>query len=188
MTILEQMLGMLLPLRLYALTPESAVFAELSVYARALEHAAQRFEGLAQAAFIQTAPAQRLTVWERILGLHQENASLPERRAGILACLSLGPAGSTRGEIQTLLERAGFAGSLEEDYAAHTLRLLFGSSAADLAECAPAVHAIEQSLPAQLKIWANLPTANWDGLDASGTLFDAWDALALRWELQEETD
>lgn len=178
---------MLTPLRLYTLTPESAVYAELSVYAQGLEQAAQRLERLMQAAFIQTAPAGRLSVWERILGLHPESAALPERRAAILARLSLGPPGFTRGEIQALLERAGFSGSMEEDFAAHTIRLLFGSSAAGLAGCAPAVHAIEQSLPAQLKIWADLPAQNWDGLDAAGTPFEAWDALALRWELQEET-
>lgn len=188
MTILEQMIQMLTPLRLYTLAPDSAVHAELSAYALGLEQAMQRLDKLTQAAFIQTAPADRLSVWERLLGLHPENAALPERRAGILARLAPGPPGFTHGETHTLLEQAGFPGTLEEDFGAHTIRLLFGSGAGSLADCAPAVHAIEQSLPAQLKIWADLPPADWNGLDATGTPFDTWDALALRWELQEDTE
>ena len=94
MSILEQMTQTLLPLHLYALSPGSSVLAELSAYAQSLEKAAQRLERLTQAAFIQTAPSQRLAVWERVLGLHQEDAPLSERRAGILARLSLGPRAS----------------------------------------------------------------------------------------------
>jgi len=186
--ILEQMEQMLRPLRLYSLSPESRVHAELCAYAQGLEAAAQRVDRLTQAAFIQTAPTEQLSVWERILGLHQEDAALPERRAGILARLSLGPPGFTREETEGLLHRAGFSGSLEEDFTAATLRLRFGNGASDLASCAPAVHAIEQSLPAQLKIWADLPAKNWDALDAAATAFDSWDALSLRWELQEDDE
>lgn len=188
MSILEQMTQMLLPLHLYALSPGSSVFAELSAYAQSLEKAAQRLERLTQAAFIQTAPSQGLAVWERLLGLHQEDAPLSERRAGILARLSLGPPGFTRDEIRALLETVGFAGALEEDVSAHTIRLLFAGNAGTLTDCAPAVHAIERSLPAQLKIWADLPAENWDALDAAGTPFNVWDALSLRWELQEDTE
>lgn len=185
MNVLEQMVRMLLPLRLYALSPGSAIWAELSAYARGIEHAARRLDRLHQAAFLQTAPQQRLAVWERLLGLHPGDAGLEERRAGILARLSLGPPGFTREEILTLLGEAGFSGSVEEDFAMQTIRLFFGSGAQSLADCAPAVHAVEQSLPAQLKIWADLPAENWNALDTAGVPFDAWDALALRWELQE---
>ena len=77
---------------------------------------------------------------------------------------------------------------LEEDVSAHNIRLLFAGNAGTLTDCAPAVHAIERSLPAQLKIWADLPAENWDALDAAGTPFNVWDALSLRWELQEDTE
>lgn len=66
MPALEQMKQMLLPLRLYILSPESRVYAELCAYAQGLEAAQQRLDQLMEAAFIQTAPADRLAVWERI--------------------------------------------------------------------------------------------------------------------------
>jgi len=185
---LEQMKRMLLPLRLYTLSPESLVSAELCAYAQGLDAARQRLDRLMEAAFLQTAPAERLAVWERILGLHPQSAALPERRAAILARLSLGPPGFTRAETESLLEQAGFSGSLQEDCTAATLRLRFGGGAISLAGCAPLIHAIEQSLPAQLKIWADIPTKSWDALDAASTAFHEWDALALRWELQEENE
>lgn len=152
MPALEQMKQMLLPLRLYILSPESRVYAELCAYAQGLEAAQQRLDQLMEAAFIQTAPADRLAVWERILGLPAQSEGPLERRAAILARLSLGPPGFTRAETESLLEQAGFPGSLQEDCAAATLRLRFGGSTISFALCAPLVHAIEQSLPAQLKI------------------------------------
>ena len=155
MPALEQMKQMLLPLRLYILSPESRVYAELCAYAQGLEAAQQRLDQLMEAAFIQTAPADRLAVWERILGLPAQSEGPLERRAAILARLSLGPPGFTRAETESLLEQAGFPGSLQEDCAAATLRLRFGGSTISFALCAPLVHAIEQSLPAQLKIWAD---------------------------------
>ena len=168
MPALEQMKQMLLPLR--------------------LEAAQQRLDQLMEAAFIQTAPADRLAVWERILGLPAQSEGPLERRAAILARLSLGPPGFTRAETESLLEQAGFPGSLQEDCAAATLRLRFGGSTISFALCAPLVHAIEQSLPAQLKIWADIPAKSWDALDAADTAFHDWDALSLRWELQEENE
>ena len=60
MPALEQMKQMLLPLRLYILSPESRVYAELCAYAQGLEAAQQRLDQLMEAAFIQTAPADRL--------------------------------------------------------------------------------------------------------------------------------
>lgn len=152
MPALEQMKQMLLPLRLYILSPESRVYAELCAYAQGLEAAQQRLDQLMEAAFIQTAPADRLAVWERILGLPAQSDGPLERRAAILTRLSLGPPGFTRAETESLLEQAGFPGSLQEDCAAATLRLRFGGSTISFALCAPLVHAIEQSLPAQLKI------------------------------------
>lgn len=152
MPALEQMKQMLLPLRLYILSPESRVYAELCAYAQGLEAAQQRLDQLMEAAFIQTAPADRLAVWERILGLPAQSEGPLERRAAILTRLSLGPPGFTRAETESLLEQAGFPGSLQEDCAAATLRLHFGGSTISFALCAPLVHAIEQSLPAQLKI------------------------------------
>lgn len=56
MPALEQMKQMLLPLRLYILSPESRVYAELCAYAQGLEAAQQRLDQLMEAAFIQTAP------------------------------------------------------------------------------------------------------------------------------------
>lgn len=188
MPALEQMKQMLLPLRLYILSPESRVYAELCAYAQGLEAAQQRLDQLMEAAFIQTAPADRLAVWERILGLPAQSEGPMERRAAILARLSLGPPGFTRAETESLLEQAGFPGSLQEDCAAATLRLRFGGSTISFALCAPLVHAIEQSLPAQLKIWADIPAKSWDALDAADTAFHDWDALSLRWELQEENE
>lgn len=91
MPALEQMKQMLLPLRLYILSPESRVYAELCAYAQGLEAAQQRLDQLMEAAFIQTAPADRLAVWERILGLPAQSEGPLERRAAILARLSLGP-------------------------------------------------------------------------------------------------
>ena len=128
MPALEQMKQMLLPLRLYILSPESRVYAELCAYAQGLEAAQQRLDQLMEAAFIQTAPADRLAVWERILGLPAQSEGPLERRAAILARLSLGPPGFTRAETESLLEQAGFPGSLQEDCAAATLRLRFGGS------------------------------------------------------------
>lgn len=125
MPALEQMKQMLLPLRLYILSPESRVYAELCAYAQGLEAAQQRLDQLMEAAFIQTAPADRLAVWERILGLPAQSEGPLERRAAILARLSLGPPGFTRAETESLLEQAGFPGSLQEDCAAATLRLRF---------------------------------------------------------------
>lgn len=90
MPALEQMKQMLLPLRLYILSPESRVYAELCAYAQGLEAAQQRLDQLMEAAFIQTAPADRLAVWERILGLPAQSEGPLERRAAILARLSLG--------------------------------------------------------------------------------------------------
>ena len=55
MPALEQMKQMLLPLRLYILSPESRVYAELCAYAQGLEAAQQRLDQLMEAAFIQTA-------------------------------------------------------------------------------------------------------------------------------------
>ena len=188
MPALEQMKQMLLPLRLYILSPESRVYAELCAYAQGLEAAQQRLAQLMAAAFIQTAPAARLAVWASILGLTAQSAGPLERRAAILARLSLGPPGFTRAETESLLEQAGFSGSLQEDCAAATLRLRFGGSTISFALCAPLVHAIEQSLPAQLKIWADIPAKSWDALDAADTAFHDWDALSLRWELQEENE
>lgn len=108
MPALEQMKQMLLPLRLYILSPESRVYAELCAYAQGLEAAQQRLDQLMEAAFIQTAPADRLAVWERILGLSAQSEGPLERRAAILARLSLGPPGFTRAETESLLEQAGF--------------------------------------------------------------------------------
>ena len=48
--------------------------------------------------------------------------------------------------------------------------------------------AYAQGLPAQLKIWADIPAKSWDALDAADTAFHDWDALSLRWELQEENE
>ena len=115
MPALEQMKQMLLPLRLYILSPESRVYAELCAYAQGLEAAQQRLDQLMEAAFIQTAPADRLAVWERILGLPAQSEGPLERRAAILARLSLGPPGFTRAETESLLEQAGFPGSPQED-------------------------------------------------------------------------
>jgi hypothetical protein len=122
------------------------------------------------------------------LGLPAQSEGPLERRAAILARLSLGPPGFTRAETESLLEQAGFPGSPQEDCAAATLRLRFGGSTISFALCAPLVHAIEQSLPAQLKIWADIPAKSWDALDAADTAFHDWDALSLRWELQEEDE
>ena len=188
MPALEQMKQMLLPLRLYILSPESRVYAELCAYAQGLEAAQQRLDQLMEAAFIQTAPADRLAVWERILGLPAQSEGPLERRAAILARLSLGPPGFTRAETESLLEQPPIPGSPQEDCAAATLRLRFGGSAISFALCAPLVHAIEQSLPAQLKIWADIPAKSWDALDTADTAFHDWDALSLRWELQEEDE
>ena len=105
MPALEQMKQMLLPLRLYILSPESRVYAELCAYAQGLEAAQQRLDQLMEAAFIQTAPADRLAVWERILGLPAQSEGPLERRAAILARLSLGPPGFTRAETESLLEQ-----------------------------------------------------------------------------------
>ena len=52
MPALEQMKQMLLPLRLYILSPESRVYAELCAYAQGLEAAQQRLDQLMEAAFI----------------------------------------------------------------------------------------------------------------------------------------
>lgn len=90
MPALEQMKQMLLPLRLYILSPESRVYAELCAYAQGLEAAQQRLDQLMEAAFIQTAPADRLAVWERILGSlrrakgrwSEEPLFLPASRSG----------------------------------------------------------------------------------------------------------
>ena len=85
MPALEQMKQMLLPLRLYILSPESRVYAELCAYAQGLEAAQQRLDQLMEAAFIQTAPADRLAVWERILGLPAQSEGplfLPASRSG----------------------------------------------------------------------------------------------------------
>uniref|UniRef100_UPI003FEDE547 putative phage tail protein n=1 Tax=Candidatus Fimivicinus sp. TaxID=3056640 RepID=UPI003FEDE547 len=142
MPALEQMKQMLLPLRLYILSPESRVYAELCAYAQGLEAAQQRLDQLMEAAFIQTAPADRLAVWERILGLPAQSEGPLERRAAILARLSLGPPGFTRAETESLLEQAGFSGSQQEDCAAATLRLRFGGRTISFALCAPMVPAI----------------------------------------------
>lgn len=186
MSILEQMLQALRPLQLYTLAPEGSVYAELSAYAQCLERVQQRLSLVLQEAFLQTASESRLAAWERLLTLPPAQLSLSERRERLLQRFSQGAPDPTPGEIQTLLEAAGFTGTLEEDAEAQTIRLLWGPGAESLAGCSAAVRAIELALPAQLKIWADLPAQDWDALDASARTFDSWDALALRWELQEE--
>ncbi len=185
MSILEQMLQALRPLRLYTLAPEGPVHAELSAYARALENVQQRLLHVLQEAFFQTSSEKRLAEWERLLGLPPVQLSPEERRERLLQRLAQGAPGPTPGEIQALLDASGFTGTLEEDVEAQTVRLIWSGAGSSLPACAVAVRAMESALPAQLKIWANLPTQDWDALDEAARPFDSWDALALRWELQE---
>lgn len=114
MTAAENMARILRQSGVYKLTGESLVDWELAAYGAGFQVLAEQAAALEQEMLVATAPAERLSQWEKLCLPQALSASLEDRRAVVGQCLARRSGPITLGDLPGLLLAAGIKGTAAE--------------------------------------------------------------------------
>lgn len=100
---------------LYRLTGDTPVDWELSAYGAGFARLEERFQGILENMFPQTAGREKLAQWETLFRPQPAEASLEECQEMVLQRFSVGEEDFTPEDVQNLLVGAGVRGLLVEE-------------------------------------------------------------------------
>lgn len=162
---------------LYRLTGDTPVDWELSAYGAGFARLEERFQGILEDMFPQTAGREKLAQWETLFRPQPAEASLEECREMVLQRFSVGEEDFTPEDVQNLLVGAGVRGLLVEEK--NSLQVILGKLLGVSEE--EASREMDRLLPAHLP-WSWDKSVTWVALDAYSKSFGAWSDLGWTWE------
>lgn len=182
MTCFDSMVSLLKPIRLYSLSKDSVVYAELCAYAKGLKIAEELLSEVSAEGFVSTAADYGITEWEKLIDSTAVYEALPARRSIIRYTLSRMPWDFNPEGIVQGLKSIGLYCSAEEDFANRRVTLYGSSYRGSLRAYEDILKRVMQIMPAHLEVTLDFGSYLWESFDADGLAFDDFDLLVPSWD------
>lgn len=189
MTIIENMIKHLKPLKLYKLNEGTGIYNELSVYANALEQSVTEADALLKESFITTAEDYGLSIREKIWGLPRTELTTKKRRNAIAERFCINYSDCTLSTMKKFLASLGVQAAITEISNKYRVYIYVENGSTFSIPVRKYINEqAEAFFPAHLEIFLDYRVANWDTLDSHKTMFSTYDSFNYTWDRVEHIE
>ena len=174
--------ALLRPLRLYSLSGETLVDAELMAYDAGFSIIESRLTTLYNEAFIQTAEGYGLSRREQMLQLWQRpQSNITKRRELLIYRIAVAPNDYTLEGIISSVKAAGLNAHVLEDIPNGRIKIIEDGFISDFENIDAVKDEVRYMLPAHLDADFEIGNFTWEQFEASGVSFDNFNAKDITW-------
>ncbi len=183
---LDNMINKLLPLRLYSLTRDTAVYKELSVYAAQLEEISSSAEQLLNELIVATASDYGIYMWENVWGVERNDLTTDQRRNSIFKRLGLSYSKCNLSAMKNFFQSLGAVAEFTEVPERYRIYIYISNGSDFSLTLRNYINAqAKEFLPVHTEFFIDYRIADWDSLDNHLNMFDTLDMLKFTWDRLE---